>query len=265
MQRENVIRYIARTSYGNDSIAMLQLMKEYGLKDVTATYSDTGWASDEWMDRVEKAEAWVRSLGWEAIRIPSDGFEQNVLNQTEHGMFPTRLRKHCTKYLKIKPFLRWVAEADPERRAVICVGVRRAESNDRKHAPAFMPEQDDGRHVWHPIVEFSDDVRDAMVLKTPLPLVDHRSDECAICINATREDLRRVSPKHIERVEALEGQVGRPMFNPAKFMGAEGIREVRRWAESPRGKYRPLSYRPDMPLLDDVDPGSSCEDSWCGL
>ncbi len=199
---------------------------------------------------------WARSLGFEFAEVTSVGFEKNVLDQTEKGMFPTRLRKHCTKYLKILPTLKWLAEVDPERRAVILVGVRRAESKDRTNAPAFMPEKDDGRHVWHALVEFSDEDRDAMVLKTPIPLLGHRSDECGICINATRPDLLRAPDEHFERIAALEEKVGRPMFNPSKFMGASGIREVRKWAESARGKYQPP---------EDDERSTDCEDGWCGL
>jgi len=188
--------------------------------------------------------------------LSSVGFEQNVLDQTEAGMFPTRQRKHCTKYLKILPTMRWLAEVDPEKRAVVCVGVRRAESEARKDIPIFLPEKDGGRHVWHPLAEFSDADRDAMIAKTPIPLLGHRSDECGICINANRADLRRAPDEHFERVAALEEKVGRPMFNPDKFMGASGIQEIRRWAESDRGKYQP-------PQRDDV--GADCEDGWCGI
>jgi len=261
-------KYIARCSYGNDSIAMLQLMHEYGLKDVSVVYSDTGWSSDAWAARVTVGEAWVRSMGWEAVRLASIGFEASVLNHTVAGMFPTRLVKFCTQELKVRPFLKWVTENDPDHRALVCVGVRRAESAARSGHPAFMPEKDNGRHVWHPLIDFSDADRDGMVAKTPLELLPHRSDECAICINSNRADLRRASAADIARVAALEAAVGRPMFNPAKYAGAEGIHEVKRWADSERGKYRPPNGSvPEYPLLDralDTEP-ATCEDNWCGL
>jgi len=247
--------YIARCSYGNDSIAMLQLMHEHGLKDVTVTYSDTDWSDPDWEERVDRAEAWVRSLGWTPVRIPSIGFEAMVLSQTATGMFPTRQKKFCTKYLKIKPFLKWVASFDPEKRALVCVGVRRAESDARKGVPAFLPEQDNGRHVWHPIVEFSDADRDAMILKTPFEVLPHRSKECA-CINWGRKEWRQASEEHIARVEQLEAKVGRPMFDPKGKMGATGIREVVAWAKSERGRYG------KEPEADDL--GATCDDAWCG-
>lgn len=258
------MKYILRSSGGNDSIAMMQLIREHGLKGVTVAYSNTGWATPEWEERVRLIAEWVRSLGWEHVELPSIGFEEMVLAQTEAGMFPTRMRKFCTKYLKIKPFLAWVKDADPDKRALICVGVRRAESDARKGAPAFLPEQDNGRHVWHPIVEFTDADRDTMILKTPFDILPHRSDECAICINGNRADLRRASESAIARVEALEARVGRPMFDPKSRMGAEGIREVVEWAKSERGQYRKGGIEPDL-LSGLVDAeNATCEDAWCG-
>jgi 3'-phosphoadenosine 5'-phosphosulfate sulfotransferase (PAPS reductase)/FAD synthetase len=252
----DLVRYIVRCSGGNDSIACIQLVHEHRLEGVVVSYSNTGWASPEWCERMAAVKAWAESLGHTFAEIQSVGFERNVIEQTEAGMFPTRLRKHCTKYLKILPALRWMADVDPDRRAVVCVGVRRAESAARAKVPVFLPEKDDGRHVWHPLAEFSDEDRDALIARTPIPLLDHRSDECAICINATRPDLLRASEDHLARVEALETRVGRPMFNPEKYMGATGIREVRRWAESARGKYQ-------APPADDL--GADCEDGWCGI
>lgn len=260
------IRYIARCSYGNDSIAMLQHMRECGLKGVTVVYSDTGWATPEWEARVAAGEAWAQSFGWQTERLSSIGFEASVIGHTEAGMFPTRMVKFCTQELKIRPFLKWVTAADPDKRAIVCVGVRRAESNARSRMPAFLPEQDNGRHVWHPIVEYSDTDRDAMILKTPFEILPHRSDECAICINGNRADLRRASEEAIVRVETLEARVGRPMFNPTNYMGATGIREVVDWAKSERGKYRASgSLAPDLLSgLTDAE-NVTCEDALCGL
>lgn len=258
-------RYLIRSSFGNDSIALIQWAAESGLKNVAVTYSNTRWATEEWKARVAIAADWVRSLGFDFIEIDSVGFRQNVLAQTEQGMWPTGLRKHCTKYLKILPFLAWAKENDPDCRAVVLVGVRRAESVARRGKPPFMLEADGGRHVLHPLIDFSDEDRDAMVAKTPMPLLPHKSDECAICIHANKDDLKRAPEAALAEVEEMEAIVGEPMFHPGKRMGAVGIREVRRWAESGRGEYRP----PDGPSVDlltmiESEP-ATCEDDWCGL
>lgn len=260
------MRYVIRSSGGNDTIAMIQLLREHNLKHVTVVYSNTGWATKEWVERVARVAEWVQSFGWEYVELTSIGFEESVIGHTAAGMFPTRMVKFCTQELKIRPFLKWVGIADPEKLAVICVGVRRAESDARKYASAFLPEQDNGRHVWHPLVEFSDADRNAMILKTPFEILPHRSDECAICINGNRADLRRASEDAIARVEALEAHVGRPMFDPKSRMGAEGIRQVVDWAKSERGQYR----KPGAPVPVDLLSGlvdaenATCEDAWCG-
>lgn len=245
--------YVARCSYGNDSVAMLQVMHEFGLKNVFVVYSDTGWGSDEWIKRVEKGEEWVKSLGYIPIRLSSQGFESVVKTETKQGMWPTRLRKFCTRKLKIEPFIQWANVIDPDKRFLICVGVRRAESRNRASHPAFMPEKDDGRHVWHPLIEFSDADRDALIERTPFDVLPHRSDECAVCIHANRADLQRAPQEHIDRIERIEQEIGRPMFDPKRYMGAEGIREVVRWAHSERGQYKP------------EEDAATCEDNWCGL
>lgn len=263
-------RYIARCSWGNDSVAMLRLLANHRLKDVAVVYSNTGWAAPEWADRVEQGAAWVRSLGWEHVELPSIGFEQLVLSHTSEGMFPNRWRKFCTVELKIKPFIEWVKQADPERRAVICVGVRRAESKARSRAPAFMPEQDDGRHVWQPLVEVTDECRNELVEAAGFEVLPHRSKECGLCIHANRQDLRAAPAGHIAVVRRLEATVKRPMFRPENFMGASGIDEVLDWAGSEPGKFRPRQEADAGPLFlnsgDEIgnEPEGTCVDGWCG-
>ena len=72
------MQYVMFTSYGNDSIALMQWAHERGLRDVHTAYSDTGWAAPWWPARVEQAEAWARSLGFTPHRIASEGMEALV-------------------------------------------------------------------------------------------------------------------------------------------------------------------------------------------
>lgn len=46
----------AFTSYGNDSIALIQWLREHNGEgvEVTTLYSDTGWAAAWWAERVER-------------------------------------------------------------------------------------------------------------------------------------------------------------------------------------------------------------------
>ena len=65
------------------------------------------------------------------------------------------------------------------------------------------------------------------------------SDECSPCVNANRNDLRRLSGRQICKVAALEGETGQPMFRTAKHAGARGIEQVIQWAKYSKGQYKP--------------------------
>lgn len=247
--------FVLFTSWGNDSIAAAQLLHEYGLprqRRCVALYSDTGWAAPDWASRVEQAESWAQSLGFETVRTTSIGFADLA---RKRKTFPRGLMQFCTGELKIEPAKRWLAEHDPERRAVAVNGVRRAESQRRATTPVFTPISDshNGRALWSPLAEFSDADRDMLLARTPFEALPHRSMECSPCIFSSRADLRNVSEERVQEIEQLEADVGRVMFRPKAYAGAEGIREIMRWAHSDRGKYSPGE-------VDEPD----CDSGFCG-
>ena len=65
--------------------------------------------------------------------------------------------------------------------------------------------------------------------------------------------MRRFAEADILEIEDAEAEIGRPLFRPHRHMGAVGIREVIRWAHSPRGKY---SSEPEEDMF-------SCPAGWC--
>lgn len=72
------LMHVIFASYGNDSIALIQWAKNYGIGEAIVAYSDTGWAAKQWPERVNKAEDWVRSLGYTTHRIASEGMTDLV-------------------------------------------------------------------------------------------------------------------------------------------------------------------------------------------
>lgn len=253
-----MIRFVIRASYGNDSVALIQWAHESSLSDVVVLYSDTGWARASWAARVDQMEEWVRSLGFMPARTQSIGMEALVRAKK---MWPQRLMQFCTKELKIIPTMEWLEANDPGRCAIVMTGVRREESANRAHAPAFLinSANDGGRCVIQPLVEFSEADRDALVRRAGFEPLMHRSEECK-CINRGRADIVRWTEDDIAEIERIEKELGfsskgKPctMFRPNKFMGATGIREVVKWAHSPRGKYEPPE-----------EPGEPCDNGWCG-
>lgn len=224
--------FVLSSSYGNDSIALIQWASDQGIKDLIVAYCDTGWSTPWWGERVRQGEALAKSYGFDVARIQSIGMQQLVRDRKG---FPGNGMQFCTSELKIFPFIEWIDKADPGRNAVVMIGKRRAESPNRSQTPEYIESSEihGGRKVWHPLYLHTDEERNALVAKTGMKLLAHRSLECNPCVNANREDFLRLSAGEIERVNDLECEVGKPMFRPKRF-NAMGIHGVIVWAKDGR-------------------------------
>jgi 3'-phosphoadenosine 5'-phosphosulfate sulfotransferase (PAPS reductase)/FAD synthetase len=231
------MKYVISSSYGNDSVALIQLAHEQGLKDVSVIFVDTGWAAVGWLDRVVRLEAWVESLGFTAVHISSDmTFEELILKKKG---FPSQRYQWCSGILKGLPFLTWIDELDPDCQSVVMIGKRREESQERADTPEFIDASDyhGGRKIWHPLYLHTEQMRDDLLGRAGVKKLPHRSKECSPCVNANRTDLRQLTEEDILRVKALEEKTGKTMFRPKKHGGAKGIRRVIAWAYSEKGQY----------------------------
>ncbi len=270
-------RFVIFSSYGNDSVALIQWAHEQFLTDVVVVYSDTGWAAPEWRDRVERMEAWVHTLGFWTSRTTSIGFRE--LARFKKG-FPTQRYQWCSFILKIEPAQRWLAENDPERTAICLVGVRHEESNDRKDFPLFLAKSENhgGRVMLAPLASMWEQQRDELLKRAGVEPLPHRSMECSPCINSNKRDLKALSEASIREVEDLETAMDREfgrtrngnprtLFRPHRHGGALGIREVVKWANSARGTYEPPvgQVLPPPSILDEDGPDEyACTPGWCG-
>lgn len=228
---------VISSSYGNDSIATIQWSYEQGIEGAFVPFIDTGWAGDGWMDRVAKAEDWVRSLDFTPVRItPTVQFEELIL--TKKG-FPNQRYQWCSGLLKGLPFLEWIDEVDPECRATIYIGKRREESQERADTPEFIEasEYHGGRRIRHPLYLHTEAARDALVRRAGFEVLPHRSKECDPCVNSNRGDLRNLAKSDAAKTARLEVATGKTMFRPKRHGGAKGIEQVIRWAHSSPGKY----------------------------
>jgi 3'-phosphoadenosine 5'-phosphosulfate sulfotransferase (PAPS reductase)/FAD synthetase len=262
------------SSGGNDSLAILQYVRRERLPEhvtVVCLYSNTGWAAPGWADRIKRIANWCDSAKILFMEIPSKGFERLVLEEGNRlgeppGRFPTGREKFCTRHLKILPAKKFMDTFDPKRTFVCATGVRREESDNRAHAPLFVPrsEHHGWRSLWQPLVETKEPERDDLIREAGFEVLPHRSDECSPCIFSNRADLRRLSDVQRERVKALESATGKTMFRPRAYAGAVGMDEVKRWADSERGKFVPA-----VPLPKSEDDGEEalrdCESDFCGL
>jgi hypothetical protein len=228
---------VISSSYGNDSIATIQWAYEQGIEAAYVTFIDTGWAGEGWMGRVEKGETWVRSLGFTPIRIvPEVQFEELI--RMRKG-FPNQRYQWCSGQLKGLPFLNWIDEVDPECKATVYIGKRRAESAERADTPEYVEasEYHGGRRVRHPLYLHTDEARNGLVRRAGFEVLPHRSKECDPCVNSNRGDFRALAPADIAKTARLEADTGKTMFRPKRHGGAKGIERVIRWAGNTPGNY----------------------------
>lgn len=228
---------VISSSYGNDSIATIQWAHDQGIEGAFVTFVDTGWAGEGWMERVEKGEAWVRSLGYTPVRIiPRIQFEELI--RMKKG-FPNQRYQWCSAQLKGLPFLGWIDEADPKCEATIYIGKRREESQERRDTPEFIEESEyhGGRRVRHPLYLHTEAARNSLIRRAGFEVLLHRSKECDPCVNSNRGDLRGLAQSDVEKLANLETDTGKTMFRPKRHGGAKGIEQVIRWANSSPGQY----------------------------
>ena len=224
--------FVISTSYGNDSIGLIQWAHDEGLENVTVAYCDTGWAAPGWDKRINEGEKLAIGYGFKAVKIKSMGMAELI--RIKKG-WPGNAQQFCTAHLKGIPFLQWIDEIDPDNKAIILIGKRRAESKARAETKELVEnsEYHGGRTIWHPLYKHTDEERNKLVNLTGLKLLPHRSQECSPCVNANRSDFMLLTQDQIELVNSLEVEIGKPMFRPKRF-GALGIYGVMVWAKHGR-------------------------------
>jgi 3'-phosphoadenosine 5'-phosphosulfate sulfotransferase (PAPS reductase)/FAD synthetase len=223
---------VISSSYGNDSVALIQWAREHSLSDVTVVYCDTGWASPSWPNRVIEGERLATRYGFKSVRTKSIGMEELV--RIKKG-WPGNAQQFCTAHLKGLPFLEWIDAVDPQCKATVLIGKRRAESIKRRETPEFIESSahHGGRRIWHPLYLHTDCERNALLARAGFDVLEHRSLECNPCVNANREDFNRLTPGEVARVNNLEAEIGKPMYRPKRF-NTLGIHGVIRWAKEGR-------------------------------
>jgi 3'-phosphoadenosine 5'-phosphosulfate sulfotransferase (PAPS reductase)/FAD synthetase len=248
------------SSYGNDSIALIQWAHNSGLDDVHVVFTDTGWSPGWWVDRRKNLNVWVRSLGFTVVEIASEGMEALVRRKKAWPRGGGGKYQFCTEALKEAPAREWLDSVDPNCDATCLIGVRREESANRMNHPEFIVESDKhgGRELWAPLVRHTELMRNDLLAEagvTPLPF---RSKECYPCVNARKGELRNLGEEEIKRIEAIEIDMGinskgnpRVMFSPKREGGAVGIRAVVENAKKSKAKNMP-------------DAGLGCTAGYCG-
>jgi hypothetical protein len=244
-------------------VALIQWAHERGLENVVVLHSRTGWATAGWNRRLEQeVRPIVARYGYTWSETTGPGMPAVVIKN--HG-WPAHGMQFCTKELKIAPTMKWYAEHPETEDAVVLVGIRRCESVKRSLFPEWTEHSlDGGRPLWAPLVNHTDAMRNALIVRAGIPPLFHRSRECCPCVNSNRKDLKICPEEDVKKVELLEAELHekfglckgggrRVLFRPKKHRGAVGIRQILAWA---RGTFDPT---------DDTDTPDDCGSGACDL
>ena len=250
------MKYIVTSSFGNDSIALIQYMHENHKGDFIVLYNDTGWARKDWPARVASASKVCFEMGITVHITQSVGME-GIVRKNKGWPMPASKMQWCTMHLKEGPSNEFYAKQDPECDSIIVTGRRRAESQNRASLQKKQAEskKHGGRDVYNPLVSFDEDERDAYIRRFGFEPLPHQSMECYPCVCANKGDLAAMplDDERINLIEKIEIELGftrnkkpRVMFRPYRVGGGVGIRQAVAWGRGERGfksDYIPNQYK----------------------
>lgn len=249
-------KYIVTSSFGNDSVALIQWMHENKPEQFCVLYNDTGWSRDDWPARVSKLSAICLELGIVVHQTKSIGMA-NLVKAKKGWPMPASKMQFCTQELKEKPSRAFYDKVDPNKDAIIVTGRRREESQNRAALPLWQYESEkhDGRDVFNPLVNHNEAQRNELLARFGTEPLPHSSMECYPCVCANKQDLAQIplDDPRIDFIEKLEIEMGhtrngkpRTMFRPYRVGGGVGIRQAIAWGRGERGfksDYIPNEYK----------------------
>lgn len=215
--------HVIIANYGNDSLALTAWARAQNLKDVYCLYADTGLAAPNWLERVDQAEAFVRTCGFTPVRL-ENSFDFALMLK-ERREFPTRKFQWCAAMLKGVHFVDWLETHDPLRKATVLLAHQRELSPKLKDLPEFVevsPYYGD-RRVWYPLYLHHEMMIQSLVTETPFAWIETRSLECDPCVNSDAWDLKRMSETVVQRACSLEHEVSGRFLETSVYQGDEDI------------------------------------------
>lgn len=250
-------RIVASVSGGKDSAAMSLYLTELGIEH-DRVFCDTGWEHDLTYEYLRGPLQ--EKLGPITWLEPKRKMEELILHKS---MFPSRMQRFCTQYLKTKPLATYLnARMDAGEDVLNSVGVRAAESEARAKMPEWEWQDGFDCEVWRPLLRWTEqDVIDIHkrhgLPPNKLYLQGALRVGCWPCIMSRKEEIRLIAdtdPARIDRMRELERLVtigakaraeakGETLANPPGWFQAKTggggkcwpIDEVVKWSRTGNG------------------------------
>lgn len=122
------MKTIVSFSGGKDSQAcLIKACNEFGAKNITAVFCDTGWEHHLTYLHVENV---TKQLGVPLVVLKNKSVDGFIGLSKRMRWFPDTQHRMCTVQLKIQPMIDYVLEQDDEK-IVIIQGIRAVESDSR--------------------------------------------------------------------------------------------------------------------------------------
>ncbi len=205
--------YVIFGNYGNPTVALMQWAHEEKLADVYVVSVDTGWAAESWLARCEAGYALARRYGFQVQVLRPKAQMADLVK--DRGSFPSIKFQWCPGFLKGLPLLDWLdGEQDIDGVATILTGKRKIVSRTPHLLEEFIEESEHYGHrrVWNPLINKGDDSFKALIERSGLSLLAHRSLECDPCIHAQAADFQRLASADCKKTRAVEVLVDKTMF-----------------------------------------------------
>lgn len=224
--------YVIVGNYGNDTIALIEWVKQQQLAPVFILSVETGFTDERWRQHREHAAQYAHAAGLTPIHLqPKLQFAELM---TDRGSFPTPKFLWCAGILKGLPILEWLDAADPSCKATLMLGTRRSSARHLSTLHEFTDHSEEygDRKVWHPLYCHDDTMRDALLQTAGFLPLPHRSLECQPCVNSTLAEWQQLTPETIAATAALENSLQTHLFVSPATDTSIAITDLAKWAKN---------------------------------